>query len=129
MHGRVKRRDRVRGGNASDFLSHIAALGVSEGTWPMRVIGMDRDVMTRQEFQHSRSPTAGRTSLMRYNQGLTASDRPSLTFRGLNCCDACGGMMNPWDRVSGLWRACDQRSPKRSRPTRPLGGDPHETGT
>jgi hypothetical protein len=52
MHGRVKHRELIRRGNASDFLSHIAALGVWENTWPMRLTGMGR-VVIRQEFRHS----------------------------------------------------------------------------
>lgn len=54
----IKRMDLVRGVNASDFLSHIAALGVWENTEPMRVTGMDRLVI-RQVFRHSRRPTGG----------------------------------------------------------------------
>jgi hypothetical protein len=56
MHGMVKHMDVVRSVNLSDLLSHMAALGVWEHTWPMRESAMDR-IVIRKEFRHSRRTT------------------------------------------------------------------------
>ena len=79
---------------ADSFPSNGFGLGGSASEWA-GLMARKAVRRNRQEHRHPLGPSAGGTSLVTCNHAITAPERPSLRFRQLGRCDACGKPFKP----------------------------------